>query len=369
MLICTGDRDALQLVTDHVTVLYPRRGVSDMTRFTPEAVRGEVRPDARAVPRLRRAARRPQRQPAQHPRRRREDRREVGPRVRLARPRWSTGSTRSRARSATRCASTWPACMRNRRLTELVRDVPLDVGPHDLRPRRSGTATRSHQLFDDLQFRVLRERLYATRRRGRARGRRGLRRRRRPARRRRGRAVARRARPRRRAGRRRLRRQWGRGTGVVTGVALAAADGAAAYLDPTAAHRGRRAALAALAGRRRPAEGRCTTPRARCWRFASTAGRIAGVTSDTALAAYLRCPTSAPSTSADLALRYLRRELRADTSRSPASSPWTALDDRTTLGRGRDRARERRPGSGRRVRRRARRARRDARLLPTSNCR
>jgi DNA polymerase-1 len=35
VLICTGDRDALQLVTDHVTVLYPRKGVSDMWRFTP----------------------------------------------------------------------------------------------------------------------------------------------------------------------------------------------------------------------------------------------------------------------------------------------------------------------------------------------
>ena len=38
VLICTGDRDALQLVTDHVTVLYPRKGVSDMWRFTPEHV-------------------------------------------------------------------------------------------------------------------------------------------------------------------------------------------------------------------------------------------------------------------------------------------------------------------------------------------
>ena len=38
VLICTGDRDALQLVTDHVTVLYPRKGVSDLTRFTPEEV-------------------------------------------------------------------------------------------------------------------------------------------------------------------------------------------------------------------------------------------------------------------------------------------------------------------------------------------
>src|ERR1700710_985301 len=38
VMICTGDRDALQLVTPEVTVLYPKRGVSDMTRFTPEEV-------------------------------------------------------------------------------------------------------------------------------------------------------------------------------------------------------------------------------------------------------------------------------------------------------------------------------------------
>src|SRR3712207_7295756 len=38
VLIATGDRDALQLVNDHVTVLYPRKGVSDLTRFTPEEV-------------------------------------------------------------------------------------------------------------------------------------------------------------------------------------------------------------------------------------------------------------------------------------------------------------------------------------------
>ncbi len=36
--ICTGDRDALQLVSDDVTVLYPKRGVSELTRFTPEEV-------------------------------------------------------------------------------------------------------------------------------------------------------------------------------------------------------------------------------------------------------------------------------------------------------------------------------------------
>ena len=37
-LICTGDRDSLQLVTDDVTVLYTLKGVSELHRFTPEAV-------------------------------------------------------------------------------------------------------------------------------------------------------------------------------------------------------------------------------------------------------------------------------------------------------------------------------------------
>lgn len=38
VLIVTGDRDAFQLVSDHVTVLYPTKGVSELTRFTPEKV-------------------------------------------------------------------------------------------------------------------------------------------------------------------------------------------------------------------------------------------------------------------------------------------------------------------------------------------
>jgi DNA polymerase-1 len=38
VLICTGDRDSFQLVTDKTTVLYPKRGVSEMARMTPDAV-------------------------------------------------------------------------------------------------------------------------------------------------------------------------------------------------------------------------------------------------------------------------------------------------------------------------------------------
>jgi DNA polymerase-1 len=38
VLICTGDRDSFQLVSDSITVLYPKRGVSELARMTPEAV-------------------------------------------------------------------------------------------------------------------------------------------------------------------------------------------------------------------------------------------------------------------------------------------------------------------------------------------
>ena len=38
ILICTGDRDSFQLVNEKTTVLYPKRGVSDLARMTPDAV-------------------------------------------------------------------------------------------------------------------------------------------------------------------------------------------------------------------------------------------------------------------------------------------------------------------------------------------
>ena len=37
-LICTGDRDSFQLVNKKTTVLYPKKGVTEMSRMTPEAV-------------------------------------------------------------------------------------------------------------------------------------------------------------------------------------------------------------------------------------------------------------------------------------------------------------------------------------------
>ena len=38
VLICTGDRDSFQLINEKTTILYPKRGVSDLARMTPTAV-------------------------------------------------------------------------------------------------------------------------------------------------------------------------------------------------------------------------------------------------------------------------------------------------------------------------------------------
>lgn len=37
-LICTGDRDSFQLINKTTTVLYPKKGVTEMNRMTPETV-------------------------------------------------------------------------------------------------------------------------------------------------------------------------------------------------------------------------------------------------------------------------------------------------------------------------------------------
>jgi len=38
ILICTGDRDSFQLVSKSTTVLYPKKGVTEMNRMTPDSV-------------------------------------------------------------------------------------------------------------------------------------------------------------------------------------------------------------------------------------------------------------------------------------------------------------------------------------------
>ena len=87
VLILTGDRDSLQLVSEASTVLYPMRGVSELARMTPAAVEQKYAVPAAPLPRDRGPGRRGLRQPARHPRGGAEDRRQVDQPVRRPRQR------------------------------------------------------------------------------------------------------------------------------------------------------------------------------------------------------------------------------------------------------------------------------------------
>lgn len=104
--IVTGDRDSFQLVSDDVTVLYPTKGVSELTRFTPEKVfekYGLTPPSTRTSPRC--AATRPTTSPASRASARRPPR---SGSTSSARSRsWWSAPRRSRARRARTSASIW----------------------------------------------------------------------------------------------------------------------------------------------------------------------------------------------------------------------------------------------------------------------
>ncbi|MCW2644889.1 MAG: polymerase, partial [Pseudonocardiales bacterium] len=160
VLICTGDRDALQLVTDDVTVLYPVRGVSEMTRFTPgevaskynlspqqypdyAALRGDPSDNLPGIPGVgeKTAA---------------KWIREFGSFDALVE---RVDTVPGKVGDALR--ENLASVIRNRQLTELIRTVDLDVAVDELE-RKQWDRDEVHALFDDLQFRVLRERLFAT---------------------------------------------------------------------------------------------------------------------------------------------------------------------------------------------------------------
>nr|MDT0664986.1 5'-3' exonuclease H3TH domain-containing protein [Micromonospora sp. DSM 115978] len=158
VLVVTGDRDALQLVTGDVTVLMTRKGISDMTRFTPAEVQAKYGlspvqyPDFAAL---------------------RGDPSDNLPSVPGVGEKTATkwiqqfGSLAELVDRADEVGGKTGASLRerladvirNRTLTELARDVPLEVAPEQLR-LRPWDREAVHQLFDTLQFRVLRERLY-----------------------------------------------------------------------------------------------------------------------------------------------------------------------------------------------------------------
>lgn len=321
VLVVTGDRDALQLVNADVTVLYPIKGVSTLMRYTPDAVvekygltpaqypdfaalRGDPSDNLPGIP-------------------------GVGEKTAA---KWIVeyGSLQGlvdnveevRGKVGDSLRANLSTVVLNRELTHLVCDVPLAQTPDTL-GLLAWDRDKIHQLFDDLEFRVLRDRLFDTlstaepevedgfdvrgaalesgtvaswldaHARGGARC---------------GMAVI--------------------GThaaydGDATALAIASADGEGAYIDTATLTPDDEAALGAwLADGQAPKalhEAKSATHD-----LAGRGWRLAGVTSDIALAAYLVRPGQRSFALDDLSVRYLKRELRAE---EPEQQQLSLLDD------------------------------------------
>ena len=313
VLICSGDRDCFQLVSDSVTLLYPVRGVSEVWRMTPAAVEtkygvppsrysdlaalvGESSDNLPGVP-------------------------GVGPKTAA---KWLTayGGLEGVVANVDRIGGKvgqalrdhLDQVLRNRQLNRLVTDAPVDLTVGDL-ARASWDRELVHTVFDSLEFRVLRERLLAEHESTATQAEAALEVD--------GEILAseavpewleRYAAPGHRVGVQVL-GSWSRGAGDVRGIAIAGADERTAYLDVTSLDPAGDAAVAAwLADATRPkamhdAKGPLHGLTARGW-------TLAGLTIDTALAAYLVKPDQRGYDLADLTVRLLRRELRTE---APAS--------------------------------------------------
>ena len=310
VVILSGDRDALQLVDQRTLLLYPVRGVSETWRMTPDKVEekyfvrperysdlaamvGESSDNLPGVP-------------------------GVGPKTAA---KWLgqhgdlTGIVAAADQLTGKAGQAFrdhlDQVLRNRRLNQLVADVPLPVTVADLEAR-GWDREEVHRVFDGLEFRVLRERLFATLESAETEAdegievegaelaagalagwlaehaREGSRT-----------ALVVQAAPRTAAG-----------AGEATGLGLAGAE-QAAYLDLSTLGRQDESVLADwLADPRRPKV--LHDAKAQTASLETRGLRVEGLVSDTALAAYLARPDQRSYELADLCLRYLRRELRLE---------------------------------------------------------
>src|SRR6476659_3265726 len=313
VLICSGDRAALQLVRDGVTVLYPVKGVSELARMTPEAVQakygvpperysdlaalvGESSDNLPGVP-------------------------GVGPKTAA---KWInqygdlTGVVahvdQIKGKAGESLREHLDGVLRNRRLNQLVSEVPLEVEVPEL-ARQVWDRDRVHQVFDGLEFRVLRDRLFDTLEAVEEEAESGfdvdgsvLTAEEVPA------WLDEHAAPGVRVGVHVV-GAWARGTGDVEAIAIATAGGPAAYLDVATLDQPAEESLRAWLGD----TGRPKALHAAQGPLQALHARglpLAGITSDTALAAYLVRPDQRSYDLADLVLRNLQRELRTETESS-----------------------------------------------------
>jgi DNA polymerase I len=309
VLICSGDRDSFQLVSDTTTVLYPVRGVSELWRMTPHAVEEKYLVPPASYPDLAALVGESSDNLPGVP--------GVGPKTAA---KWISqygGLEGIVARvdeiggkAGASLREHLDGVLRNRRLNALVCDLALPVAPQDL-ARRQWEREEVHQVFDGLEFRVLRDRLFATVEAAEPEAEGGFELdttrladgevegwldEHAPA------GV--------RAGVH-LVGAWGRGTGDARGLAIATADGAAAYVElETLTEQDENAVARWLASPDRPkalhdGKGPMHALRAR-------GVPLRGVVNDTALSAYLVRPDQRSYDLADLVLRHLGRELRIE---------------------------------------------------------
>ncbi len=306
VLVCSGDRDALQLVTDRSTLLYPVRGVSELTRMTPQAVQdkygippdlypdlaalvGETSDNLPGIP-------------------------GVGPKTAA---KWITtygdldgivadvDAIGGKAGQSLR--EHLAQVLMNRRLNALVCDVDLPVTPDDLSVR-AWDRDEVHQVFDGLEFRVLRERLFETLTTPEPEAEGGF--------------EVELARPVGDAVGEWLGTNASGTTGIsvvgdlrvlgrATGLALTGADDASAWFDLDATDPdplGHGLLAAWLSDPSRPKVLHDAKPALHA--LAARDLAVAGVVSDTALAAYLSRPDQRSYDLADLSVRHLQRDLR-----------------------------------------------------------
>ena len=326
VLICSGDRDALQLVSDDVTLLYPVKGVSELSRMTPSAVQakygvlperysdlaalvGESSDNLPGVP-------------------------GVGPKTAA---KWLgqygdlTGLVANidqiKGKAGESVREHLDNVLRNRRLNQLVRDVPLPLTVEDLE-RRTWDREEVHRVFDGLEFRVLRDRLFEYL--GAVEGDEesqggfdldtnvlssedvpGWLEHHAPSGSRVGVHVV---------------GTWGRGTGDASAVAIATPEGVGGLISLKGLDEDAEAALLAWAG---DAERLKVLHDAKGPMHALAARGIPlkGVATDTALAAYLVRPDQRSYDLADLVLRHVGRDLKPETAAQPQGMLDFAADD------------------------------------------